>query len=269
MGLRLRNLHLFARLGLTGLVLTLALGLFASMVHLVNHYEGRDGVPGLTLDDIRASYHGLNRPAALVVSLEDGHPEDLDESDRAALLAWLASDRVSDNFDSLDLGDDAPAEIIARSCLECHSRTANPPASQSAAKRIPLDYWDDVRKYAFARSVPATPREIVLVSMHAHAPAMGTMSIAVALLAFASIFPRWLTGGLVGVMGVALIADLSSWLLARNNEGFVYVIVGAGAAYTVSTTLLLALVLLEFWRPKRGSGSEDRAGRGKHAEHDR
>jgi len=266
--LRLRNLHVFARLGLTGLVLALALGLFASMVHLVNHYDGRDGVPGLTLDDIRAAYHGLDQPAALVVSLEAGHPEELDADDRAALLRWLASDRISDDFDSLDLGDDAPAEIIARSCLACHARNANPPASQEAAKKIPLEYWDDVRRYAFARNVPATPREIILVSMHAHAPAMGTMSIAVALLAFASIFPRWLTGGLVGVMGVSLIADLSSWLLARDNEGFVYVIVGAGAAYTVSTSLLLVLVLLELWRPRFASG-EGVGPRPNRVEHDR
>lgn len=250
MRFRLRHLHLFARMGLTALTLTLALGLIASAMHLVNHYEKRDGVPGFTLDDIRAAYSGIDAPSALVLSLQRGHPEGIAEEDRAALLAWLGSDRVSEDFDSLDLGDDAPAEIIARTCLSCHSRNASPAASQVAARQIPLDYWDDVRKYAYARSVPATPREIIIMSMHAHAPAMGTMSIAVALLALLSAFPRWMTGGLVGLMGVSLLADLVSWLLAREHEAFVYVIVGAGGVYDLSTALLLLLVIAELWRPR-------------------
>lgn len=243
-------MHVLARLGLTGLVFALALGLASSALHLVNHYEQRDGASGLSLDDIRAAYHGLDAPAPLVRSLQRGHPEELGEPERAALLAWLASGRVTEDFDSLDLGDDAPAEIIARSCLSCHARAAAPPASRGAAKEIPLEYWDDVRRYAFAKSVPATPREIVLTSMHAHAPAMATMSVVVALLAAASAFPRGLTGSLIGVMGLALIADLGSWLPAREHGGFVYVIVGAGAAYMVSTALLLVLVLVELWRPR-------------------
>lgn len=259
MRFRLRQLHFLARVGLTGLVLALGLGLISSALHLVNHYEKRDGVPGLTLDDIRAAYHGIDSPSALVLSLERGHPEELTQDDRAALLAWLGSDRVSEDFDSLDLGDDAPAEIIANSCLSCHARNASPASSQLAARDLPLEYWDDVRKHAFARSVPATPREIVLMSMHAHAPAMATMSIAVALLGVASVFPRWMTGGLVGLMGLSLIADLASWLLAREMVEFVYVIVGAGALYNLATGLLLVVVVLELWRPRTRAEREGAA----------
>lgn len=250
MTFRLRNLGFFARLGFTGLVAALALGLVASALHLVNHYEKRDGVPGLTLDDITAAYRGIDAPSPLVRSLESGHPETITPEQRAALLAWLGSDRISEDYDSLDLGDAAPAELIAANCLSCHSRSANPPVDQIAAKQIPLDYWDDVQAIAYSRSVPPTPVNIVLMSMHAHAPAMATMSIAIAALALATAFPRRLIGVLIGLSGLALIADLASWLLAREFAGAIYVIVGAGAVYNLASGVMLLLILIELWRPR-------------------
>lgn len=250
MTFRLRSMTFSARLGATGLVAALALGLVASALHLVNHYEKRDGIPGLTLDDITAAYRGIEAPAPLVQALERDHPPELPETERAALFAWLSSDRITEDYDSLDLGDDAPAEIIARSCQSCHARNASPSADQVRAKDWPLDYFDDVKKVAFARSVPATPTNIVLMSMHAHAPAMATMSIAIGAMALATAFPRRLVGFLMGVAGIALIADLASWLLAREWAPAIHVIVGAGVAYNVATAALLLLILLELWYPR-------------------
>ncbi len=250
MTLRLRHLGLLTRLGITGLVFALALGLVASALHLVNHYENRDGVPGLTIDDLTASYHGIEAPAPLVLALERGHPETISDAERASLLAWLGSDRISQDYDSLDLGDAAPAEIIAASCLSCHSRSATPAADQLAAKRIPLDYWDDVQSVAYARSVPPTPTSIILMSMHAHALTMAVMTLVIAALGLATAFPKRIVGLLVCIAGVALIADLASWLIAREFAPAVYVIVGAGAVYNLATAALLVLVFLELWRPR-------------------
>ncbi|MBL0920911.1 MAG: hypothetical protein IBJ10_02145 [Phycisphaerales bacterium] len=253
MRFRLRSMTISARLGATGLVAALGMGLVASALHLRHHYEKRDGAPGLTLDDITAAYRGLEAPSRFVAALRRGHPDDLPAAERDALLAWLASERITEDYDSLDLGDDAPAEVIARSCLSCHSRSASPPADQARAKDLPLDYFDDVKKIAFARSVPATPREIVLMSMHAHAPALATMSVAIGAMGLATAFPRRLVGALIGAAGLALAADLACWLLARVWAPAVQVIVGAGFVYNAATALLLALILIELWRPLTAS----------------
>jgi hypothetical protein len=230
----------------------MALGLVASTLHLINHYEKRDGVAGLTLDDITASYHGIEAPSPLVLALERGHPDTITDAERESLLAWLGSDRISQDYDSLDLGDSAPAEILAASCLSCHSRSASLAADQLAAKKLPLDYWDDVQSVAFARSVPATPTSIILMSMHAHALTMATMTLVIAALGLTTAFPRRLIGVLIGLAGVALIADLASWLIAREFAAAVYVIVGAGAVYNLACATLLILVFLELWRPRTG-----------------
>lgn len=248
---RLRSLHWLARLGLTGALVALAMGLVASSLHLVNHYEKRDGLPGLTVDDITAAYHGIDAPAPLVTALRRDHPEGLPPDARESLLNWLQSDRVSEDYDSLDLGDSAPAEIIATSCLACHAREPSPPAGQLAAKDLPLEYWDDVRKVAFARQIPPTPREIILVSMHAHAPTMAIMTIVVGAFSLATVFPRTLTGALIGAAGLALAADFASWILASDFPRAVFAIIGAGVVYHVAVALLLVLTLVELWRPRR------------------
>lgn len=244
MTLRLRQLGLGARLGITGCVIAMAIGFVAAALHLYWHYEPRDGRPNLTLDDLRSAYHGLDAPSPLVESLKRGHPDGFPEGDRAALLTWLGSGKISENYDSLDMGDAAPSEIIARSCLSCHARNAPTPAPPV------LDYWDDVKKIAFPIKVEPVPIKIIAISAHTHALSMAPLTLAIGLLAMSTAFPRRLTGGLLGLAGLALAVDLASWWLARLDDRWVYAIAGAGFAYNAACALMLMIVIIELWRPR-------------------
>ena len=244
--LRLRGLPFALRAGLSGVVLALLLGLWASLDHLRAHHEKRDEVAGLSIDDLVASYHGIHAPARLAESVRAGHPADLPAADREALLAWLGSARVAEDFDNADLGAKAPAEILTARCTSCHSRK-----SQDKGSALPLEYWDDVKKLAFARELPATPLEIVTTSLHAHASSMALLTLAVLALCFCTRWPGWLRCGGALVGGLALLADLSSWLLARESTAFVYVIAAAGALWSAWMALALSAILLELWLPER------------------
>lgn len=245
--LRLRNLGIGFRMGLTGLLITMLIGYAASGLHLYWHYEPRDERPGLSINDIRSAYRGIDSPSILAESLRGGHPETLSDADRQALLSWLASDRISENYDSLDLGDDAPAEIIAMSCLSCHSRSA--PASERDAGAMPLEYWNDVSQLAFAVKIEPVPLKIVAISTHTHALAMAPLTLVIGVMAFATIFPRRLVAGVFAVAGLALAADISSWWLARLGDIWVYVIATGGALYFIASVLMILMSLVELWRP--------------------
>lgn len=246
-GVRLRDLPAAARLGITCMVVVLAFGLATSAAHLVAHHEKRDERPGLSLDDVRGAYHGIRTRAPLRVALERGHPEKMADRDRRALLAWLEGGASSETYDSLDLGEYAPAEILDRNCLSCHARNAD----DSIGKRVPLEYWDDVRVLAVSRDVKPTAPEILIASAHTHALAMGTLSLLVGMLSLATRFPAGLVGFLVLLSGAGLAADLGSWFLAREHGVFVWGIVGGGAAWMGGTALMLAIVLFELWLPCR------------------
>jgi hypothetical protein len=258
--IRLRELSPVVRLGLGGMVLVLLGGLAASAAFIYQHYAPRDSRPGLSMDDFRGAYHGVSAPAPLVAALERGHPETLGRAERDALMDWLlgrkdpagrrpvnGNARLAEDYDSIDLGDLAPQEVIARDCLRCHAAQL---AQGSAAPA--LDSWERVKKVAFGKDISPTPVPLLVVSTHAHALSLGTLGVVAAALGLASSLPRRLVHGLIGVMGVGLLADLGSWWVARLWSDAVYVIVAGGAAFNVATATLLLLILADLWLPRRG-----------------
>ncbi|MCC5823930.1 MAG: hypothetical protein LAT64_06030 [Phycisphaerales bacterium] len=240
---RLSQLHILMRLGVVFLTLVLLGGYVVSGIHMAWYYEKRDGVPGLTIDDIRAHYHGVTVPSPLINALEDGHPEDLSERERNILLDWLRNPAtLSARYDDFDLGEDAPAEIIATSCISCHARNASGP---DAYPRLPLEFFDDIRPLAVSREINPTPIEIIAVSQHTHAPVMAVILLVIALLSAMTRFPRPVVGGIILIGAVGLFADMGAWWLARFNDTWVYAIVGGGFAYSASTGLAGLLIIID------------------------
>lgn len=243
--LRLHSLPFLAKLGLTCLTGVVAIGMWASLEHLEDHHENRDGEPGLSSVDLEAAYHGIDQPSAFVRSLERGHPEGLAEDDRAELLVWLRGDRISEDYDSLELGDLAPAELIDAACLSCHSKSAAEPVTPT------LDYWDDVEAIAFSRQLDATPAEIVVLSLHTHALSLATLCLILGLLPLATRFPAVVRALPLGLGGPGLLLDLSAWWLARESAAWVTAIVIGGGLFALSSAISCALILLELWLPSR------------------
>lgn len=205
------------------------------------------------MDDIRGAYHGVEKESALLRVLEHGHADTASDAgctprDRDLLLDWLRGDTLSLSYDNLDIGDDAPAEIMARSCISCHARQAA--AGSDAARAIPLEYWDDVAPLAFSRSISPTDTSVVLASMHAHSISLGMLCVLVVLLSFATRWPRPVLGWLTLIAGLGLALDLGSWFLVRDHAGLVWVIVLGGSAFSIVTALLLCAILLDLWLPR-------------------
>ncbi len=246
----LRPLGFSARLGLTLIVLTLLGGLTVSGIYMAMQHENRDERPGLTMDDIRGHYAGVNVPSPLLGAIERGHPEDQSDEARQILIDWLKGDRISEDYDSLDLGDLAPAEIIASDCLSCHSRQSTGPESYA---QLPLDYFDDIRAVAFSRDIRPVGVQVLAASTHTHAISLAVLALAAGGLLLMTGWPGGLTNVLVLLMGVGLACDLSGWWLARINGEVVPLIVVGGFVFAASVGLSLVLVIADLWRPgKRG-----------------
>jgi hypothetical protein len=246
--LRLRDLPFAVRLGFTGAIASLLLGVWASLEHLEDHHQNRDGRPGVSLDDLKGAYHGIDAPSPLVQALESGHPNTLAVEDRALLLKWLNSEKQSENFDNPDLGASAPAEVIQRGCLACHARKST--QGEGIGQRVPLEYWDDVQKLVFARHIDATPKEILITSTHTHALSLGTLTLVISLLVLCTRFgSRW-KSAIVLLGGLGLATDLAGWWLSRAEADLVWLVIVGGACWSFSTAMGALLVLVELWLPK-------------------
>ena len=248
MPIRLKQLNILWRLGITALLAVFAIGLAAATAHLWYKYENRDERPGLTIDDVKAQYAGLKAPSALLASIQVNHPPELKQPQRDALIKWLTSAKIAEQYDSTDFGPESPSEIIAGNCLSCHGRAAKGD-TQPIGKPLALDYWDDVKKVAISRQINPAPTNIKANSTHAHAPSMATMSVALALLLAMTRWWRVLTGLLVAATGVGLLADIAGWWLASESANFAYMIVAGGATYSIATALQLLLIFADLWLP--------------------
>src|SRR4051794_17679094 len=102
---RICDFGVAARIGIACLCLVVLGGLAASFQHIVNQNENRDEQPGLSMEDLKGAYHGVQTTAPLVKALTRGHPDALAKPQRDTLLKWLGGDRVAENYDNLDLGD--------------------------------------------------------------------------------------------------------------------------------------------------------------------
>jgi len=244
----LRDLPGSARLGVFALMLLIIGGLAASGAHLFFHDQNRDEQPGLTTTDIKGVYHGVNATAPLLSSLRAGHPETLLPNDRETLIKWLEGTRIAEDYDNLDLGDAAPGELIASNCASCHaSRSTVPDAMPS----LPLERWDDVKAVAFSKDIRPNDVKILAASTHTHALSLATLAAVVSLLLLMSTWPRMLVGLLVGIMGVALTADMAAWWISRPYENAIYVIIACGAAFSGSMALACLMVMAEVFKPAK------------------
>lgn len=246
----LRDLSPLARLGVLATLVVLIGGTASSGAYLYLHHEKRDERPGLTIDDVKGHYHGVVSPSLLLEALRAGHPETLAQADRDALVQWLTGDRVAQLYDDLDLGDNAPAEIIADGCLSCHARNAQGP---EAYPKLPLEYWDDIRPHAFSKNIQPISVEILAASTHTHALGLAALTLALMAFAWCSSWPRALVSTLLAITGLGLMIDIGSWWLTRWNDVFAYAIVAGGIAYSTGATLLSLLIVADLLAPRQRS----------------
>jgi len=249
---RLRRLSVALRIAATCFIVILSGGYLASVQHMFDHYENKDERPGLTMDDIVGSFHGVNRKATLILALDGPMRQYVSGGEHTALMKWLQGNRISEDYDNLDLGDDAPAEIIDRNCLRCHSRNAS--EGDGIGGSVPLEYWDDVKKHAFSKELDPVPLEILALSTHTHALSMALVTLMTSLLFLATGFPRRLRHNVIMVTCLALLADLASWWLARWSEPFCFVLVVAGAVFGLGLAIQLLGAFFDIWfgRPREG-----------------
>lgn len=244
---RLRQLSPAARLGMICIVLVMLGGLAASVAQIYFHHSKRDEKPGLTVDDVKGAYAGVSVPSKLISSLEGGHPPELPQDKRDALLKWLKSDKINSDYDNLDLGDNAPVEIISKNCLSCHARKVAD--THPIARTVPLDYFDDIKKLAYAKEINRVPLEILVVSTHTHALTLAPLGLAACGLLALTGWSRRLLTFCTFLMGVGLLADMGGQWLARVHPSLIYLLFVGGGAYIGGMVLALLATIVDLLKP--------------------
>ncbi len=272
---RLAALPVPAKVTLTAFVALVSAGYLVAVGNIYLHHGGADGKPGMSIDDIRAVYRGLDRPAAgaaapspmLRMVRPDGamrkHLDKGGEADARSLIAWLEAGASRDGFAKAGAsapGDPSPLDVIARSCVRCHNeggKKRDVPYAKDAASPPAFELVSAFAAPPAAGVVRVGPKSIAdLVQVtHVHIISIPLFALAMgALFLLARPGPRALAI-LLPLPMLAAVADVSSWWLARAFDPFVYVIGAAGAVFGTSLALQAAWVLAALWLGRREPGT--------------
>jgi hypothetical protein len=282
--LRLARLALPAKILLTLFVLVVGPGYLVATANIFFQHQNADLEPGLTLDDLKRTFHGLEKevtPDAEItvnsVMLEQVRPdgdmreylETGGEPAIRALVSWLEAEAKEEDFatPALFAPDDPSAqEVLTLYCVECHNSDGGDMEDVPFAATM-----DDQAEFALVFETaeadvtvnqegpqvltlaPKNIRTLVHVT-HAHILTIPVFTMIVGVLFLMTGMGSSIKLLLGPLPMLATLLDIGSWWLARFSEPFIYVIAAAGAVFGASFALQILCILLSTWFGKADAG---------------
>jgi hypothetical protein len=288
----LGSVPLSGRILLSLFLALIGFGYLSALGNLYHRHNMADGEEGLTVNDLRANFHGIEvaaepsgRPAVakshMLEMIEPGgkmrkHATQGGPEAIRTLETWLQRGANEAEFAQEGLtqpGDPAPAEVIMAQCLDCHNADGGEKADVPFGPDLfTVDYqmvWEVARPgTAISTAQTRTDAEpeiqavgpqslphLFLVT-HIHMLSIPLFTLIVSGLFLVSAFPARVRNIVAPLPMAVLVLDFSSWWLARQAETFIYVIAAAGALYGVLFGLQLITVFVSMWLPRRAEPAD-------------
>ena len=282
---RLARLSVAGKLLITLFLLLIGCGYLVATANIYFKHQDADLEPGLTLDDLKRSFHGLEKmvtPEAKVTvtspmldQVRDGgemreHLEAGGEPTIRALITWLEAGAEEETFaiGSLAEADDPSAQqVIADRCLECHNSDGGEAEDYAFAEdensdpdhELVADYaTPEFERQEFGPQVltlkPIALKQLVQVT-HAHIFTVPMFALITGALFLMTGFSPKVKFILVPLPMFAAIMDLGGWWLARFVEPGIYMIAAAGAIFGTTFALQILGIVASMWLGKKGEAS--------------
>lgn len=216
----------------TMVLLILGLGYIFAMIQIYEVHSGRDGRPGLSVEDIRIAYSGSKTDTRLEAALKGPMAGMLPGEERARIIAWVRQGGEEGTFSQ------TVQPILQNRCLGCHNGS-NP--------HIPtLTSYQEVKNLA-QLDTGMSIGTLVRVS-HIHLFGL-TFIFAFTGLIFSHAYVRrnYIKSIAVAMPFVAIILDIMSWWLTKVSTPFAYVVFAGGALMGVSFAYQWFVSMYQLW----------------------
>ena len=223
---------------------TLGLGYLFALLNLYYTYEGRDGNPGLSVEDVTIAYHGARNQTRLGAAINGPMGINLsNKADAAVILDWIHRDASQQIF------EEQIQPILDKDCIKCHSK-------QSGMPIVHLTSYKEVIKLAETDTGAPLPA-LVRVS-HIHLFGISFILFFVGRIFILCEMNLWVKRITVAVPFVFLLIDILSWFITKVFPSFANVVVAAGGLMGVSfgIQVLVSLYQMWFYKPKGLSSDE-------------
>lgn len=228
----------------TVFLLTIGLGYLMALVNMYYTHQGRDGKPGLTIEDIVIQYHGSKEQTRLGSAISGIMEPNLKyKSDKEIILKWINDGADEPSYDQLI------APILNRDCVICHTPAVNPSLPD-------LTHYKKVAEVSHSGGAPVS--SLVKVS-HIHLFGIAFILYFIGrifLLCEMNVYVKRIA---VVIPFVAMLLDVVSWFITKSIASFAYVVVLSGALMGLSMgmQILMSLYQMWFWKSEKSARLND------------
>ena len=227
-----QELPLSMRTLFTGALLVIGMGYMFGLIYVYAQDAGRDGKPGLSVDDIIISYSGSSEGTKLEAALQGPMSSMLPAGDSAEIITW-----IKDGADKT-VYETTVQPIVEQNCLDCHDGS-NPHLSN-------LDGFENI-SILVAQDTGASLHTLVRVS-HIHLFGMTFIFFILGFIfSHAFIRPIWLKSLVVLTPFVCIVADVSSWYFTKIYTPFAWVVLVAGGLMGASFAFMWITSMYQMW----------------------
>jgi len=227
-----KELPVSMRVLFTGALLTIGMGYLFALIYVYTSDSGRDGQPGLSVDDIIISYSGSSQGSKIEAALQGPMSAMLSSGDRTQVVSWVRGGAAKAAYET------TIQPIIEANCLDCHDGS-NPHLSN-------LDGFDNIQTVVAQDT--GTPVQTLVRVSHIHLFGITFIFFIVGFIFSHSwIRPVWLKSVIIFLPFVCIVADVSSWYFTKLYHGFAWVVLFAGAGMALSFAIMWFTSMYQMW----------------------
>ena len=223
----------------TGTLIVLGCGYMFAMIYIFASQAGRDGNPGLSVNDLIIAYSGSKKDSKIESALKGPMVNMLPQNERDKIIAWVRRGAKEKDYASSGVED-----IVAKRCLMCHDGS-NPhipklKGYENIKKVAELDHGMDI--FTLVRVSHIHLFGITFIFF-----IMGSIFI------HAYVRPLWLKCIIIIMPFISIVLDIGSWYLTKVYTPFAYVVMGSGVLMGASfaTEWIVSIWQMWFYKPSK------------------
>ena len=216
----------------TGTLLVIGMGYMFALIYVYTSDAGKDGKPGLSVDDIIISYGGSSEGTKLEAALQGPMSAMLGESDLSEILNWVSNGATKDVYEA------RIQSVIEVNCLDCHD-SSNPHLSN-------LDSFESI-KSVIVQDTGKPLHTLVRVS-HIHLFGVTFIFFIMGFIfSHAYLRPVWFKSLVMFTPFICIAADVSSWYFTKFYSPFAWVVLIAGGLMGLSFAIMWVTSMYQLW----------------------
>jgi len=213
-------------------LLLMGVGYLMALTFLYTSFQGIDGKPGLSVEDIAEDYYGNRSGSRLEAAIRGPMAGYIDNASRNEINAWLTSGATQNEYTNVVY------PILLERCSACHS----PESGLKIPNLMTYEGIQEVTNVDTGMSI----HSLMKVS-HIHLFGIGLILLGVGMIFRRVTMNTWLKSTLIVLPFAAIFIDILAWFLTKWDPVYAYIIVISGAVLGISLATQIFSSLYQMW----------------------